>query len=43
MRCINCGTEVKGTAKFCPKCGTKMEPGNSKYNRKISKNPNVFW
>ena len=37
MRCINCGTEVKETAKFCPKCGTKMKPGNSKHNRKISK------
>ena len=25
MKCQNCGTEVQGQAKFCPKCGSKLE------------------
>ncbi len=25
MKCQNCGTEIQGQAKFCPKCGSKVE------------------
>ncbi len=25
MKCLNCGTELQDKAKFCPKCGSKVE------------------
>ena len=40
MICRNCGTVVKETARFCPKCGTKMEPANT---TRISKKVKYFF
>lgn len=35
MKCINCGTENNEDAKYCNKCGQKLE---SQTNEKVSKN-----
>lgn len=44
MKCQNCGTEIQEQAKFCPKCGSKLEqppvvkvPANGSFSHDISK------
>ena len=39
MKCVNCGNELKETAKFCNKCGTKVEGVTNNINTNIGRGP----